>query len=81
MPGLAPVAGRASFPAPPAPVRPLPAPDRSIPPLDALVEVPAGTYRLGEPGEERAVAVGPVLIGRLRLGSTPRSSTTTPPPR
>jgi formylglycine-generating enzyme required for sulfatase activity len=64
MPGLAPVAGRASFPAPPAPVRPLPVPDRSIPPLDALVEVPAGTYRLGEPGEERAVAVGPVMIGR-----------------
>jgi formylglycine-generating enzyme required for sulfatase activity len=27
--------------------------------------VPAGSYRLGEPGEERRAAVGPVLIGRF----------------
>lgn len=33
-------------------------------PLDACVERPAGTYRLGEPGEERAVALERVLIGR-----------------
>jgi formylglycine-generating enzyme required for sulfatase activity len=32
--------------------------------LDACVEVPAGTYRLGEPGEERAVVIERVLIGR-----------------
>jgi formylglycine-generating enzyme required for sulfatase activity len=32
--------------------------------LDACVEVPAGTYRLGEPGEERAVQIDRVLIGR-----------------
>jgi formylglycine-generating enzyme required for sulfatase activity len=64
MPGLAPAAGPAFAPAPPAPPRPRPAPDRSVPPLHALVAVPAATYRLGEPGEEREVAVGPVLIGR-----------------
>jgi formylglycine-generating enzyme required for sulfatase activity len=29
------------------------------------VLVPAGTYRLGEPGEEREVRVGPVLVGRF----------------
>jgi formylglycine-generating enzyme required for sulfatase activity len=32
--------------------------------LDALVELPAGRYRVGEPGEERVVALRPVLIGR-----------------
>jgi formylglycine-generating enzyme required for sulfatase activity len=32
--------------------------------LDACVEQPAGTYRLGEPGEEREVTLAPVLIGR-----------------
>ena len=32
--------------------------------MNACVELPAGTYRLGEPGEERAVAIGRVLIGR-----------------
>ena len=26
--------------------------------LDAFVEVPAGRYRLGEPGEERACRLG-----------------------
>lgn len=64
MPGLAPPPGPAFVPAPPAPDRSRPAPDRTVPPLDALVAVPAGTYVLGEPGEERDVAVGPVLIGR-----------------
>jgi formylglycine-generating enzyme required for sulfatase activity len=32
--------------------------------LDAFVELPAATYRLGEPGEEREVALEAVLIGR-----------------
>jgi formylglycine-generating enzyme required for sulfatase activity len=32
--------------------------------LDALVELRPGTYRLGEPGEERAVWLERVLIGR-----------------
>jgi formylglycine-generating enzyme required for sulfatase activity len=32
--------------------------------LDAAVELPAGSYRLGEPGEERAVEIERVLIGR-----------------
>lgn len=64
MPGLAPSPGPAFVPAPPAPDRSRPAPDRAVPPLDALVAVRAGTYVLGEPGEERTVAIGPVLIGR-----------------
>jgi formylglycine-generating enzyme required for sulfatase activity len=63
MPGLAP-SGPALAPAPPAPDRSRRPGDRTVPPLDALVEVPAGTYVLGEPGEERQVALGPVLIGR-----------------
>jgi toxoflavin biosynthesis protein ToxD len=37
---------------------------RDAPALDALVELPAGRYVIGEPGEERAVAVGSVLLGR-----------------
>ena len=37
---------------------------RAVPPLDALVELPAGSYVVGEPGEERTVAVGRVLVGR-----------------
>lgn len=32
--------------------------------LDALVELPAGRYRVGEPGEERSVDLEPVRIGR-----------------
>ena len=32
--------------------------------LDVFVEVPAGRYELGEPGEERACDIGAVLIGR-----------------
>ena len=66
MPGLAPPAGPAFDPAsaPPAPPRPRTPPDRSVPSLSDLVEVPAGIYRLGEPGEERDHALGPVLIGR-----------------
>ena len=32
--------------------------------LDTSVELPAGTYRLGEPGEERSVALARVRIGR-----------------
>jgi formylglycine-generating enzyme required for sulfatase activity len=37
---------------------------RAIPALDELVELPAGRYVLGEPGEEREVELGRVLIGR-----------------
>ena len=37
---------------------------RTTPALDALVELPAGRYTLGEPGEEREVALARVLIGR-----------------
>jgi formylglycine-generating enzyme required for sulfatase activity len=37
---------------------------QSLPDLDDVVEVAAGRYRLGEPGEEREVDVGPVLVGR-----------------
>jgi formylglycine-generating enzyme required for sulfatase activity len=32
--------------------------------LDAFVEVPAGRYELGEPGEQRACDLGALLIGR-----------------
>ena len=37
---------------------------RAVPALEALVELPAGTYEVGEPGEERLVALRRVLIGR-----------------
>jgi len=37
---------------------------RAVPPLDALVELPAGSYVVGEPEEERIVALRRVLIGR-----------------
>jgi formylglycine-generating enzyme required for sulfatase activity len=37
---------------------------RAIPALDALVELPAGRYLVGEPGEEREVALARVLIRR-----------------
>jgi formylglycine-generating enzyme required for sulfatase activity len=33
--------------------------------VDEHVELPAGTYRLGEPGAEREVALRPLLIGRF----------------
>ena len=67
VPGLVPAAGPAFAPAPNAPVRPRTPPvppDCSVPELHEVVAVPAGVYRLGEPGEERAVALGPVPIGR-----------------
>jgi formylglycine-generating enzyme required for sulfatase activity len=35
-----------------------------VPALEAVVEVPAGAYRLGEPGEERVVELRSVNIGR-----------------
>jgi formylglycine-generating enzyme required for sulfatase activity len=35
-----------------------------VPALEEVVALPAGSYRLGEPGEERVVAVDEVLIGR-----------------
>jgi formylglycine-generating enzyme required for sulfatase activity len=37
---------------------------RAVPALDALVELPAGRYQLGEPGEERPCELRAVLIGR-----------------
>jgi formylglycine-generating enzyme len=37
---------------------------REVPPVDAVVELPAGEYVVGEPGEERTVALRRVLIGR-----------------
>ena len=37
---------------------------RALPALDALVELPAGRYEVGEPGEERACELGALLIGR-----------------
>jgi len=37
---------------------------RAVPPLDALVELPAGSYVVGEPGEEHTVAIRRVLAGR-----------------
>ena len=48
-----------------APSRPWRAPaDRRPPPLQAWAQVPPGTYRLGEPGEERDVELTGVRIGR-----------------
>jgi formylglycine-generating enzyme required for sulfatase activity len=48
-----------------APSRPWRAPaDRRPPPLQAWAQVPPGTYRLGEPGEERDVGLTGVRIGR-----------------
>src|SRR3954451_12399439 len=57
MPGLAPPAGPPLHPAPPAPDRPRPAPDRPVSRLGALVDVPAGVYAMGEPGEEHELAL------------------------
>src|ERR687891_2065309 len=37
---------------------------RRLPDLDDVVEVAAGRYGLGEPGEEREVDVGAVPVGR-----------------
>jgi hypothetical protein len=37
---------------------------RAVPPLDALVDLPRGSYIIGEPGEERTVALERVLFGR-----------------
>ena len=40
-------------------------PAREVPALDAVVELPAGCYVIGEPGEERDAVLGRVLIGRF----------------
>ena len=67
MPGLGPSLGPPfgpPAPAPPRPREPREPPDRSIPALDDLVAVPAATYRLGEPGEEREVEIAAFGIGR-----------------
>jgi formylglycine-generating enzyme required for sulfatase activity len=45
-------------------------PMRALPALDALVELPAGRYELGEPGEERACELNAVLIGRWPVVNT-----------
>jgi formylglycine-generating enzyme required for sulfatase activity len=37
---------------------------REVPPLDAVVELRAGRYPVGEPGEERSAALDRVLVGR-----------------
>jgi toxoflavin biosynthesis protein ToxD len=37
---------------------------RQVPALDAVVELPAGRYVLGEPGEERTVVLARMLVGR-----------------
>jgi formylglycine-generating enzyme required for sulfatase activity len=37
---------------------------RVVPALDALVELPAGRFEVGEPGEERVCERGALLIGR-----------------
>ena len=42
---------------------------REAPPLDAVVELAAGRYGLGEPGEEREVALTRVLIGRFPVSN------------
>jgi len=55
---------RADTVAPTPGVLTLPAP-RTVPPLDATVPLPDGPVRLGEPGEEREVVLGGVLIGRF----------------
>jgi formylglycine-generating enzyme required for sulfatase activity len=36
-----------------------------VPALDDCVLLPAGEYRVGEPGEERTVRLGAVLVGRF----------------
>jgi formylglycine-generating enzyme required for sulfatase activity len=42
-----------------------PAPRRAPAALDDAARVPAGRYRLGEPGEERIVALGAFALGRF----------------
>jgi formylglycine-generating enzyme required for sulfatase activity len=44
-------------------------PTREAPRLDATVELPAGRYLVGEPGEERAVRLGRVAIGRFPVAN------------
>jgi formylglycine-generating enzyme required for sulfatase activity len=41
-----------------------------VPALDEVVEVPAGAYRLGEPGEERVVELRGVKVGRWPVVNT-----------
>jgi formylglycine-generating enzyme required for sulfatase activity len=66
VPGLGPpFAPSPPAPSPPRPPRPREPPDRSIPALDDLVEVAAGVYTVGEPGEERAVEIAAFAIGRF----------------
>jgi toxoflavin biosynthesis protein ToxD len=71
VPGLGSPLGPLAAPPAPAPRRPPPRepPDRSIPVLGDLVAVPAGAYRLGEPGEERDVEIAPFAIGRFPVAN------------
>jgi len=64
--GLGPPRSRAPSPSPsPAPPpRHRAGPVPCVPALDDCVPLPAGEYRVGEPGEERAVAVRAVRLGR-----------------
>ena len=56
----------ASGPAAPSapPPRHRAGPSARVPALDECVELPAGAYRVGEPGEERTAVLGTVRIGR-----------------
>jgi formylglycine-generating enzyme required for sulfatase activity len=66
MPGAGPLPAPAMAGSPPLVVpAPRTPPDRTVPPLRELVDVPAGPYRLGEPGEEREVELAAVRIGRF----------------
>jgi len=40
-----------------------------LPALGALVELPAGRYEVGEPGDERACRLGPLLVGRWPIAN------------
>jgi formylglycine-generating enzyme required for sulfatase activity len=57
-----------SVSSPPDRTRPVASPARGVPPLDACVPLPAGTYRLGD-GGERVIA-----LQRLRFGRWPVAS-------
>ena len=49
---------------------------RDVPALDDLVELPAGRYTLGEPGEVRVVELASVLIGRYPVVNAQLAATT-----
>ena len=61
--GLAPGGQGPAAPSAPA-LRHRAGPSARVPALDECVELPAGAYRVGEPGEERTAVLGTVRIGR-----------------